>query len=263
MENSKKYNLFNSFLKKDMTEEELTEFKSALTNDVELKKEFVIYLLNASDGMKVIDPELRVLVKEVYSETKSISYQLPERSYVVKRFAQDNWHRVAIAAALVFAILIGISRFFSPADFSEPQFAALMIEPISMERAGVADAQSYERASFYYFQDTPLTDSLETLVDNCPSFCPGHYYLAHAYLKTGLYEKALAQFEFCLQSLDQINQIPQLQGSDAEIHFNIILTKLAINKDPDAAKKDLNTLKDALDPKDALHKKIGSVMKLL
>lgn len=263
MEKSEKYNLFNAFLQKEMNEEQLAGFKKELENNPELKKEFLVYLLNASDGMKVINPELRALVKEVYSETKSSEFQMPSRGYVIKRFAQDNWPRVAVAAGLVFAILYSISHFLAPADYSELKFAELMSEPISMERASVNDVQNYQQASYYYFQDKPLTDSLEAMADTCRTFCVGRYYLAHAYLKSEQFEKALDQFEICLKYLDQLNKVPQLQGSDAEIHFNLILTKLAINKDPLAAKKALGTLKEALNPNNTLNKKIETALQQL
>lgn len=263
MEKSEKYNLFNAFLQKELTEDKLAGFKKELEHNPELKKEFVVYLLNASDGMKVIDPELRALVKEVYSESKSIGYHMPSRGYVIRRFAQDNWHRVVVAASLVFALLYSISHFFAPADFSELKFAELMSEPISMERASVNDVQTYNLASYYYFQEKPLIDSLEAMVDTCRTFCLGRYYLAHAYLKSDQFEKALDQFEICLKHLDQLNKVPQLQGSDAEIHYNLILTKLAIHKDPKAAKKDLGILKDALNPNDSLNEKIDAALKQL
>ena len=157
------------------------------------------------------------------------------------------------AAAVVllgFAYFNGI--FDQPNTIKEFDYASLMVDPIGMERASVADLSINEKASNFYFRNPPATDSLEKMVLVCNGMCAAKYYLAHAYLKTKQFDKAKTLFSDLETNIDQLNSIPQLQGRENEVILNSTLAQLAAGETKTAILPKLNKLLSNLDKSDTL-----------
>lgn len=253
--------VFNAYLNESLKAEALNEFKYRLRNEPGLKKEFVQFLLSqASWSTAQLDKD-RDMLKQVYAELKPVDYQKLNTQYLVKRFLSDHQRSFAIAASLIIILSISIVYFWNPPVSDEQIFAQFMVEPVSMERASAVEKQFFEKSSQFYYQDQPLIDSLEAQLNKNSEFGIPVYYLAHAYFKNKEYEKALEFFDRCLGQLDYINQVPQLQGSDIDLRFNALLTKVILKKDKAALLLEINSLEKSLEPTHPLSVKLEKLKK--
>lgn len=249
----KTYNIherIQAYLDKRMNPEELKDFERDLKASPELKKEYTAALLKNLAGTAAENESLHNLLKEVYRESKPV--ELGQKPNPVMVTMRSNWIKMAAAAVVLlgFAYFNGI--FDQPNTIKEFDYASLMVDPIGMERASVADLSINEKASNFYFRNPPATDSLEKMVLVCNGMCAAKYYLAHAYLKTKQFDKAKTLFSDLETNIDQLNSIPQLQGRENEVILNSTLAQLAAGETKTAVLPKLNKLLSNLDKSDTL-----------
>lgn len=254
---------FEAYLNKKLDEQEHLAFKEQLKTDPLFKKEFLQYLLSlASWSNSKLDVD-REMMKQVYAELQPKPYQKPDQVYLFKRFVSDHLKTISVAASLLLLVSVTILLYQDSSTSSEQILAQLFIEPVSMERASAVEKKFFEKASYFYYQDKPLIDSLEAHAAKSTGFSIPKYYLAHAYFKNKEYKKALEMFESCLGNLDYINQVPQLQGSDADLRFNTVLAKAALNKDKTELLKELDAIEKSIEPTHPLMEKLNALRKKL
>lgn len=255
--------LFEAYLHGRLSSSELNRFKDRLKSDTIFKKEYLQFLLSqASWSNEALDKD-RELMQDVYRSMQQVGYQTPTKTYRLKRYISDHRAVLSVAASLLLLLIFSIVIYQSTAPSGEQLYAQLFVEPVGMERASVVERQFFEKASYFYFQDQPMLDSLEAQVNLKTSFNIPVYYLAHAYFKTRQYDKALELFELCLGNLDYINQVPQLQGSDLDLRFNTMLCKAILKKDKGALEREISSLEKSLEPTHPLQVKLKQLRKEL
>ncbi|MCC6753047.1 MAG: hypothetical protein IT266_03575 [Saprospiraceae bacterium] len=233
---------FSAFISGTMPPEAMEAFRRRLTQDKVFKRAFIAYLLRTGASLPAESPFDRSTAQEIYAQVNPARYEKPSGTYLVRQQVREQWPRIAVAASLLLVIAASTLWYFSSQSDLGSTLAEWMIEPISMERASVTERQFFEKASHFYYQESPRIDSLETMAASCTGFCIPKYYLAHAYLKTAQYDKALPLFESCLGNLDYINQVPQLQGSDTDLRINTAIAKSALKKDKESILREIEQL---------------------
>lgn len=263
METNTLYKRFQDYQEKKMSSAELASFKLELQTNKETKRAFIAFLLNnlkSTDTTNLNDWEM---ISEAYLEISAVKMVNPSKVYVVKRFAMENWSTIAVAASLLILIVYSFAIYNSSANQLSRNFAQIMFEPESNQRASASGIQNSEKSFYFYSQPTPSIDSLEALAKACTSFCIPQYYLAHAYLKTGQFEKANLLFEQCLKHLDYLDAIPELQGSASETKFNALLTQVLMKNDAAVILPKLDSLIGQLKHDDAVYLKAMKLRKIL
>lgn len=254
---------FEAYLGGLLAAAEISHFKHRLQTDPGYKKEYIQFLLShASWSNESLDHD-REMMKEVYQSLQEVPYEKPTTAYLVKHFIIDHRKAISVAASIVLLIAVGTFLFWNPSPSNEQKFVGLFMEPVSMERASVVEKQFFEKASFFYFQEPPMMDSLEAQAKLKAGFTIPVYYLAHAYFKKGQYEKALKHFELCLGNLDYINQVPQLQGSDLDLRFNTLLCKVLLKRDKAVIELEISSIEKSLEPTHPLHSNLKQLRKEL
>jgi tetratricopeptide (TPR) repeat protein len=242
---------FEKYLEKQMDSRERYLFEQELKTNPKLKKEFTAFLLDRLRYDTGKSQEDRDWIRSVYREGPAVQAAAPSPFYIGKRFVIAQWPKLAAAAVLVLGVLY-ITLWSPQLRLDEPVFVQrVMIEPVSMERASSEQIQAYEKASYFYYQSEPMVDSLEAIARRSLDFDLSQYYLAHAYLKTGQFAKAAAMFDKCLAYADQLERVPQLQGSLADIKLNALIAHAASDPDKEGLVNELDSLIEKLDPKSA------------
>jgi tellurite resistance protein len=251
MESENKFRI-KSYLDGKMSSSEKAAFEKDLREDPDLRKSFVAELFRSLQGDTGEDAQTREMLRSVYAEMPPIRAEDDSRSGII-RFFGKGWMAYAVAASLILAVTY-FTIFIQKNDVTQSQeMYAYMSTPVSMERASAGDMNIHERASYFYFQEQPLIDSLVPMAAACNGFCVPRYYLAHAYLKTGQFDKAHALFGDLISDIQRINDVPQLQGRELELRFNALVAEAAATGDRTKVQAELMKLIQELKKSDSLY----------
>ncbi|MBK9271263.1 MAG: hypothetical protein IPM48_06670 [Saprospiraceae bacterium] len=250
-----------AYLDKQMNAEEARQFENRLKSSSELKKEYTAALFERLAGDSHKDEAQRNWLREVYQSGTAVELgQKPSSGTIQFR---SNWIRMAAAAAVLLGVVYFTGIFDQSSGSTSVEFASMMIEPIGMERASVAEMSISEKASNFYFRNPPATDSLEKMTIGCNGLCVAKYYLAHAYLKTKQFEKAKSLFSDLESNIDQLQTIPQLQGRENELRINSALAQAATGEKKEEVLSKLNKLIAEMDSSDTLRTLAVRLIKIL
>ena len=242
-----------SYLQGQMNPVEREAFEKDLRNDPALRKSLTASLLRSLKKNSDEDEETRALLRSVYDTMPKLNEEEPKKTGI-NRFLSKLWIPYMAAASTIVAVVY-FTLFYQQGGGQNngDMYASMMATPVSMERASVGDMAFNEKASFFYFQDQPMIDSLAPMALACNGFCVPKYYLAHAYLKTGQFDKANALFGELLSDVQRINDVPQLQGREQELRFNALVAKAAATGDRTKVHSELMKLIQELKKSDSLY----------